>query len=39
MGTASDIILDMEERAWNPEAIEIAGVRPGQLPSGSDSIG
>lgn len=25
-------MLDMEERAWNPEALEIAGVRPGQLP-------
>ena len=25
-------MLDMEERAWNPEAIDIAGVRPAQLP-------
>ena len=25
-------MLDMEERAWNPEAIELSGVRPEQLP-------
>lgn len=25
-------MLDMEERAWNPEALELAGVRPAQLP-------
>lgn len=25
-------MLDMEERDWNPEAIELAGVRPDQLP-------
>ena len=25
-------MLDMEARAWNPEAIELTGVRPDQLP-------
>ncbi len=25
-------MLDMEERDWNPEAIELSGVRPDQLP-------
>lgn len=25
-------MIDMDERAWNPEAIDVAGVRPEQLP-------
>lgn len=25
-------MLDMEERSWNPEALELTGVRPDQLP-------
>ncbi len=29
---SSSGMLDMEQRAWNPEAIELAGVRPDQLP-------
>lgn len=30
-------MLDMEERAWNPEAIELTGVRPDQLPTIHDT--
>ena len=30
-------LLDMEERDWNPEAIEISGLRPDQLPTLHDT--
>lgn len=30
-------MLDMDERAWNPEAIEVTGVRPDQLPEIHDT--
>lgn len=33
LSTASSSgMLDMEERSWNPEAIELSGLRPDQLP-------
>ena len=30
-------LLDMEERAWNPEALQVAGIRPDQLPELHDT--
>lgn len=30
-------LLDMETRDWNPEAIEVAGIRPDQLPELHDT--
>ncbi|WP_052462495.1 gluconokinase [Nigerium massiliense] len=38
LSTASSSgMLDMEEQAWNPEAMEITGVRPEQLPEIHDT--
>ncbi|MEP7159609.1 MAG: FGGY family carbohydrate kinase [Dermatophilaceae bacterium] len=38
LSTASGTgMLDMEEGAWNPEAIELTGLRPEQLPTNHDT--